>query len=158
MMTKKTTVFAVLTLLWGLFIFFNSLQNGDTSTKVSDSVVSGLPDLFSSFSWNTLTIIVRKAAHVGEYFLFSLLCHLAFYYGGGLKLKNWCTLLFPGLLWAVADEFIQTFVEGRTGMVKDVLIDFSGVVAASLIVFIIVALRKKHQKKSNKEYLTLHSS
>ena len=43
-MSKKSGIFALAALLWGLFIFFNSLQTGEVSTQMSDAVVFRLPD------------------------------------------------------------------------------------------------------------------
>lgn len=41
-------------------------------------------------------------------------------------------ILFLGLLTAVIDEYIQSFSAGRTSMVNDVLLDFSGLFSAWL--------------------------
>ncbi|MBR0173708.1 MAG: VanZ family protein [Lachnospiraceae bacterium] len=69
---------------------------------------------------------VRKGAHVAEYFLLALCSTLPVYvYGfGGL----W-PFIVAGLVcvaFAGADELHQTFVDGRDGAIRDVLIDGAG--------------------------------
>lgn len=69
---------------------------------------------------------IRKAAHFSEYML------LAFFAAalcGAYRLKTRPVLLISAgysLIIAFADEFYQLFVNGRSGRITDVLIDFSG--------------------------------
>ena len=48
--------------------------------------------------------------------------------------------VFLGLLVAVADETLQLFVDGRGSSVRDVVIDFCGVLGGSVILWILVGL------------------
>lgn len=146
-MTKRSRTFAILALFWGLFIFLNSMQNGAASTQMSDAVVFRLPGFLSFLDVEALTVLVRKTAHFSEYALLGALVSLAFHSAGGLRWKNTGNLLFPCLLWAVLDEFIQTFVEGRTGLVADVLIDFAGILAGCAIVAIVVFLIHRRKQR-----------
>jgi VanZ family protein len=87
--------------------------------------LSAQPDLDSGLG--TLDLILRKIAHAAEYALLTLL---------------WAWALRPATRWnvpaaalvaivyAVSDEYHQTFVEGRSGTVTDVLIDAAGVTIA----------------------------
>ena len=149
-MAKKSKLFAVLALCWGLFIFLNSLQNGTTSTQMSDAVVFRLPGFLSFLDVDALTVLVRKTAHFSEYALLGGLASLAFHHSGGLRWGNLGNLLFPCLLWAVLDEFIQTFVEGRTGLVADVLIDFGGIAAGCAVVALILFLIQRRKRKGGR--------
>lgn len=75
---------------------------------------------------------IRKLAHFLEFVLLGLLLCRSF---SAFGVKNFTAtgyILFLGLLAAVVDEYIQSFSPGRGSMVKDVLLDFSGVFCAWL--------------------------
>ncbi len=57
--------------------------------------------------------------------------------------------MLAGLSTAVIDETIQLFVEGRAGMIKDVLLDFSGVVTgfAVMLAFYLIYIRIRKRKQ-----------
>lgn len=150
-MPKKSKLYAVLAVIWGLFIFGNSLQSGETSTRMSDMVVARLPEELSFLGLKALMILVRKSAHFCEYAVLSVLTGLSFLHAGALRLKNAGNILFPCLLWAVADEFLQTFVEGRTGLVRDVVIDFGGILTGcALLAAGRQAVSEVRRRKANK--------
>lgn len=123
------------------------MQTGETSTKLSDAVVFRLPDWLAWLDLHTLTVLVRKSAHFCEYALLALLVCLAFYYGGQLLWRNAGNILCPCLLWAVSDEFLQTFIEGRTGLVQDVLIDFGGILTGCLVLLLWLRFWKWFKRK-----------
>ena len=54
---------------------------------------------------------------------------------------------FAGLLVAICDECVQLGVEGRSGEVRDVLIDFGGVLLAVFVCRILTWLRGRKAKK-----------
>ena len=136
-MKKRTIIFLVLFILFTFYIFSNSMMPAEESGKQGGRIIGFLSQFFGH---NTATIIVRKSAHFLEFFiqgaLFSGIIFESFK-------KNYIYLLFFGLLTAVTDEFIQNFSEGRGSMVSDCLIDFSGTLAITLIVFIIWYFKKK---------------
>lgn len=57
--------------------------------------------------------------------------------------------MLAGLSTAVIDETIQLFVDGRAGMIKDVLLDFSGVVTgfAVMLAFYLIYIRIRKRKQ-----------
>ena len=75
-------------------------------------------------------------------FLFYVLGILFFgsAYNGDNILKSVFIALLLAFLYACSDEYHQTFVVGRSGQFKDVLIDFSGAFIGILIVSLIVNL------------------
>jgi len=87
---------------------------------------------------------IRKAAHMTEYailFFFVMLSSGVFIKDRGRRiLVSWGICL----LYAASDEFHQTFVSGRAGMVKDVVIDMLGVMLASLIYLLFVKAGSGH--------------
>lgn len=123
--------------LWYAVIFGFSAQNGESSGALSDSLAYRLleqanPSFFQLGAMeqmsimDLLTFCLRKAAHMGAYFILAGLLLWA--------LRAWldspgrragAALLLTGLL-AGLDEFHQTFVPGRSGQVRDVLIDLTG--------------------------------
>jgi len=76
--------------------------------------------------------VLRKVAHMGEY---AVLTALLF---GALRMhlarKSQALLLgaLLAILYAVSDEWHQTFVPGREGTLRDVAIDALGVAAVSV--------------------------
>jgi VanZ family protein len=88
-------------------------------------VLSAQQDLDSGLG--TLDLILRKVAHASEYALLTILWAWAL-----RPATRWNVVVAAVLavLYAVSDEYHQTFVEGRSGAVSDVLIDSVGVVIA----------------------------
>lgn len=87
---------------------------------------------------------VRKAAHMSEYALLTLLT-----FGAVCTKKGKRRYIIPisiTFLYACTDEFHQLFVNGRAGRFTDVLIDTSGGVIMLLIVFIISLAVLRHKK------------
>ena len=139
-MKKRKMIFLVLFILFTLYIFSNSLKTATESTVQSGRLIGFLSKFLDPV---TATIIIRKSAHFIEFFIQG-----AFFSGiifDSFK-KDYISLLFIGLLTAVADEFIQNFVPGRGSMVSDCLIDFSGTLTVSLLVFLIWYYRGKRVK------------
>ncbi len=85
--------------------------------------------------------ILRKIAHASE---FALL---------GAELTAWrvkeiskiSDALLGGILAALTDETIQLFVAGRSGEVRDVLIDTAGVVLGCAVVLVVRRVRAKRR-------------
>ena len=71
-----------------------------------------------------LTVIVRKGAHFTEYLILSGLVTAT--YGAFTDKRNYSFILLMCILVALSDEFLQSFIMGRSSEVRDVLIDFSG--------------------------------
>jgi VanZ family protein len=85
--------------------------------------VSGIPSLNSGLG--TLDEILRKSAHVTEYALLALLLWRA--------VRDDGIAFFGTVLYAVTDEFHQSFVFGRKGAPRDVVFDAIGAFLALLI-------------------------
>lgn len=134
-------------------IFFFSQQPGEISSgvslKVSQKIVSVTNDVLDR-SWSDAQIdhyvekihfYVRKAGHITEYFVLAITITLPLYVVFGLR--HVVLFLISGILCvllACGDEYHQTFISGRTGTPKDVLIDsigiFSGILVSHVICFI----------------------
>ena len=151
---KKITVIilSVLIALTLCFIFRNSFLGKESSSTEARGVLETLsPILDAIFGEGVITIkFFRKAAHFAEFFLLGLeVCFLMFTLKG-LKLKPFLCVLPAGFFVGGIDEIIQIFSE-RGALFTDVLIDFSGYVAAFIpfaIAFVIKHLKSKKIKKT----------
>jgi VanZ family protein len=76
---------------------------------------------------------VRKASHITEYFVLSLLIHRQLRRDGWGAATSAAVSLALSVTYAVIDEFHQLFVPGRTAAWKDVGFDTLGAVAAQLL-------------------------
>lgn len=86
---------------------------------------SSIPDLKITQEW--YDIILRKIAHV---FIFAVLSRLIARALTGSTYWSWRKIFYASLaltvVYAISDEYHQTFVEGRHGAAMDVLIDTTG--------------------------------
>jgi hypothetical protein len=80
-----------------------------------------------------LVLILRKLTHFGEYFALTGLWWWALRTQiGGRRALPVAVAIAIG--YAVSDEIHQTFVEGRTGTWRDVLIDSAGALTAAWLI------------------------
>lgn len=109
----------------------------------------------SSRSLNVFTsptiwdFLLRKMAHMFE---FAVLTFLIFRILGQTEKRhmNWnifWSLVFA-VMYAVSDEYHQTFVHGRVGTYKDVLIDSSGALIAAWLLLVDYHHRKIMESKN----------
>lgn len=91
--------------------------------------LSSIPNLESGLEQD---FIFRKVAHVLEYAILAFLLIRAF----GVKNKK-SIIIAAGiaLLYAVSDEYHQTFVFGREGSWKDVGINLVGIMLTSILCY-----------------------
>lgn len=122
-----------------VFIFQNSLQIAAESSARSEQVRAILNKIIGLVGFEPLSPhTVRKLAHFAEFALMGfwfMLC-LRVYTPHFIKHVSWP--LFFGLLTAVLDETLQLYVQGRGSSVKDVLIDFSGVLCGLFTALVIL--------------------
>src|SRR5215213_5743125 len=114
-------------LLWMALIFFFStgeLSASNTSRIVRPLLLWLFPDI-SEERIALAHFIVRKAAHFTEYAILALLAARAFIGSTHPSLRRrWLTsALVLVVLYALSDEFHQTFVPSRTGSIYDSFID-----------------------------------
>ena len=144
------TLFAAGTVV---FIFSNSMQSGAASGLRSAAVTQWLNGGLArvGVGWRFSERLVRKLGHFSEYALlgFWLMLSLRVYTRRILSHISWP--LFFGLLAGVLDEGIQMFADGRGSDVRDVGIDFSGVVFGLLAaLFLLLLVRMFHVLRESK--------
>ena len=138
---KKTISFIVL-ILWMIVIFSFSSADANKSTGTSDKVITTMIEIKDKITNNETTnnekeiivknssFYIRKIAHITEYLIlgfltFNLLKQYSvtnIYYAIGLSILYSCT-----------DEFHQLFISGRSGSIRDILIDSIGILIGTYL-------------------------
>ena len=138
---KKIISFIVL-ILWMIVIFSFSSADANKSTGTSDKVITTMIEIKDKITNNETpnnekeiivknsSFYIRKLAHVTEYLIlgflmFNLLNQYSvtnIYYAIGLSILYSCT-----------DEFHQLFISGRSGSIRDVLIDSIGILIGTYL-------------------------
>ena len=147
---KKKHIQLIFTILWTLFIFTQSLLPGNGSSEQSGFIVDVLYPLVSkigiTIQVNDFSFLIRKFAHFTEYFILGLL--LCILYIEIIKPnKLWLIVIIHGAITALIDETIQLFTPNRSGEVRDVLIDITGVIIGMILTKLVIKLIKKHKSK-----------
>ena len=123
---------------WLWFVFSRSARTAEESSLASAVILDMLRPLFPALT----DTVIRKAAHFTEYFILGILLWTDW------RLIGWGPALLPsgiGCAVAFVDEMvIQTHTPGRSGELRDVLIDSAGVLLA---VVIFQLLRRRKERK-----------
>lgn len=126
-------------ILWMSFIFW--MSTGTFSAQHTSLIIEPLLRLLMpSISAETAAVIhgaIRKLGHVTEYFILGLLLFRAFRSGfRELRIWRWSVSSFlVVVLYAVSDEFHQSFISTRTASLIDIGIDtLGGILAQSVSV------------------------
>lgn len=146
-------VYVILILFWGGVIYKLSSMNSNNSNSSSTGIIgnfiedsvkvtnkAGLSNSHPNESKidkasKLLNAPLRKVMHATVYFILAIMIIL-FITVMQEKKKYFLALLITIVicfLFACTDEYHQTFVGGRTGQFKDVLIDTSGALAGTLL-------------------------
>lgn len=138
---KKIISFIVL-ILWMIVIFSFSSADANKSTGTSDKVITTMIEIKDKITNNETpnnekeiivknsSFYIRKIAHITEYLIlgflmFNLLKQYSvtnIYYAIGLSILYSCT-----------DEFHQLFISGRSGSIRDILIDSIGILIGTYL-------------------------
>lgn len=129
-------IFFVLSLALLSFIIYNSLQPVAESTEESLGVLAWIEPLLEKFvgAGNVTDGLVRKLAHFAEFSLLGVFIMALCAASGRARFQSLTNCLFFGLLTAVCDESLQMLTD-RSPEVKDILLDFAGIIIGTLIVF-----------------------
>lgn len=147
---KKRIFHIVLTVMIMAFIFVQSALSADLSMHESNVIVQWLAS-FLHAQPETLSFIVRKCAHFLEYMILGISMVVTV-----RDLSRWnrpksgIVAFLICAAYAATDEVHQMFVQGRSGEVRDMLIDSLGTLTGILIACLISCLREK-KKKSGEE-------
>lgn len=142
-----------------IFIYSSmpAIESTKESMKIADLVIRvyeniSNEDLDNDIRINnieTLDHYVRKGAHVTEYALLAIAIAFAFWNKGYKGYSLFLRSVFLTAAYAATDEFHQRFVPGRSGELRDVLIDSIGAILGVLL-FLAISRALEHRKTSKK--------
>lgn len=147
---KFCTVFLwTLAILHFYFISIHSSMPAETSTKASGVIAEKVFSLVKNvteavqvenkkaISYEMVFVLVRKTAHLLNFYILGFLYCMAAFKTNGDKIKSiFVAVILCGLLGAIIDECHQNFIPGRSTQIKDVFIDFIGVFWGCITLFI----------------------
>lgn len=130
----------------------DSGKSAGTSDFVIDCIINNNPftkdldNVHKEEIKENIKMPIRKLAHFSIYTILGItvMMHICTYKIDKYK-KIGCSLII-GMLYAILDEIHQLFVPGRSGQVRDVIIDIFGVTFGICIVLLIQQLVKKGRK------------
>lgn len=151
-MTKERVLdiaFAVLIVLWCGIIFAFSTESGESSGSTSEKVCRFVAGIFvSDFEEKTdgaqrsivegMQFFIRKTAHFCAYSVLGFLSAMLLRRMRVAK-RIGISEIFC-LLYAASDEIHQRFVPGRSGNLRDVMIDGSGALAGILAAVLLMGI------------------
>jgi len=137
----------LLLVIWMIVIFLLSSEVAQTSSGRSAAIVGVLTQsLHVSLPESILTFLTRKSAHIIGYFILGiLLFNVVKEYATATK-RIVIISISLALAYAASDELHQLFVPGRSGELRDILID---TLAASVGIGLYAILNKKHKSGIN---------
>ncbi len=151
-MTKKTILLIVITAVLActaFFIFYNSLLSGTVSNQKSGVIVELIRPIIDPdgrMATYEIQYIVRKTAHFSEFLLLGASLTAVALILSKKIFSPWLFMpMFFTLATAVADEYVQSFT-GRSSLVSDIVIDFSGGfcgIVLTVAVFAVIRLIKR---------------
>lgn len=151
-MNRKKVIQSIPAVLWMWLIFFMSHQVAADSSEASGRLAYWIGVFVRKVSshWDSarqaelmdlIVMVLRKGAHMAAYFMLALL--VCYAVTSWVSKPRYQYLLTIGIsfVYSISDEIHQLLVPGRSGELRDVLIDTAGVLLAMLIVLIIRKLR-----------------
>lgn len=158
-MNMKKIASIILVILWMSVIFYFSNQQGEgsgnTSGKVCEIIVNviDIQDKYTDIEKEELVKIIepaiRKIAHYTIYAIGGiLLAHCVYQYSKKEKILIGISTMV-GVLYAISDEIHQLMVSGRSGNIKDVIIDSLGVITGIIFFLLVKEIRKRIVSKKN---------
>jgi len=124
-------------ILWMFLILSFSSDSADVSARKSGAVLDKVEPAIERVEENLKTQIiadgrlhfyVRKNAHMFNYFVLTTLIMLALRASGAKGARLYMAAWLLATAFSMTDEYYQTFIPGRSGEVRDVLVDNVGVV------------------------------
>lgn len=149
-------ILIVLLLMTFSIIFGFSSQDGEESKGLSRKItelitqnnekIQSLDKQEKEKVLNRIEAIIRKIAHFSIYTVIGiLLMALMCMFNIIDKVRVGVTFIL-GIIYAATDEFHQVFVQGRTALITDVVIDTMGVILGILLVLLIREIYRKCKK------------
>lgn len=126
----KTIHWRVALFIWmgAIFVFSSSLLSSENTAVFLFVDPTTKPAKITNF-------FIRKSAHIAEYAILAYLWFRSLWTKPGrfIPCVRWSMLL--SILYAMSDEWHQTFVPGREGTLIDVVLDATGVAMMGLVLW-----------------------
>lgn len=159
-MKKSFWIYLILTIFIMVSIFFFSSQDSDSSTDMSMNITEKIvneenyqPTEEKSLSkrQEEIEVVVRKTAHI---LIYTTLGFCVFMTIINSRKVNKNVILFIisliiCIIYASSDEIHQLYVSGRSGEVRDVLIDSAGSAVGILVAMLMCIKRNKSKNKAD---------
>ena len=160
---KKIKIISCLTTIGVMILIFSfSAQNSEESSEISRGVTVQIAEVIASLTRlpqkakldliSDMHNIIRKIAHFTIYASLGVSSFVMF--KAWLNKSKWVSMLIAVvfcMLYAVSDELHQLAVSGRSGEIRDVLIDTSGAAVGIIILLGVVSCAERMIKKHRKE-------
>ena len=161
----KKIISIILLVLWMCLIFYFSNQPSYDSDKASNGVIDKLINIVekvSNYEFNeeelniinkNLVFPVRKSAHFTIYLILGILFYnlIRLYMNNNFKILIISILMC--VIYACSDEIHQLFVFGRSGEIRDVLIDSIGSLIGILIIYTFYKRKNGiYERENNKTF------
>lgn len=149
--SRKQKLFGIsLTAIWMAVIFALSHQPAEQSSELSGSLLSLVLSLVSllpvTVDAEWLHFFVRKTAHFTAYFILGVLVDHTVRLFFERRSISFVLASVISILYAISDEYHQTFIPGRSGEVRDVIIDGFGALCGIFVYRIIHYVTIKAKK------------
>ena len=152
-MNMKKAICIILVIIWMSAIFWFSSQQGtgssSTSKKVSEIVVN-IIDINKKYSdtqkeeiIKVIEPIIRKLAHYTLYAIGGILITNCVYQFCNKEKHVIALSAAIGILYAASDEIHQLMVPGRSGNIKDVIIDSIGILTGIVFLLLVKEIIKR---------------
>lgn len=147
-MLKPKTIAWGAVLAWMALIFFLSHQPAEISSGMSSGIAEKIKVLIETtapaagIDADFLHTFVRKNAHFFAYLILGVLTFVALLQSEVKEVKAAFFAFGIAVLYAASDETHQLFIAGRSGEVRDVLIDSSGAAVGIGIYFLVKKARQ----------------
>lgn len=139
----------IMVILWMALIFFLSDQPAMESSELSSGMTKKVFDIIREIAPDIKTNqgsvehIIRKSTHFGIFLILGFLVSNAIISYNIPKFKHILLALLVCVLYAICDETHQIFIPGRSGHIRDVLIDSSGGLVGILGMYAIRGIKRK---------------
>ena len=150
---KRKTVLRIISIIfvlaWMVVVFLLSHEAANESSETSSGFITAIIKLFNrnieqqELDKIVLVVqpIVRKLAHFTLYTIGGMLINIMFINFKEYITKIKLTSFLLGATYAITDEIHQLFIPGRSGEIRDVLIDSSGVILGVFIVYLLTRIK-----------------
>lgn len=142
--------------LWMSLIFYLSHQPAAKSSELSNNVTEVIINTIETVAPKAkiekgdLHHLVRKNAHFLYYLVLGILAISALRINGVRSYRGILLALLICILYAISDEVHQIFVPGRSGEVRDVIIDSSGAGTGILVYSVVSWVSEKMNGKATR--------